>query len=974
VTTLPIQILHTFEVGEPVTAIAWSPAGDQIAVGSYKTIRIFRLDDAEPRLTFLSKQRVWRMAWSSDGKMLASAWEGRGVEILDAETGRHLNFVPSTAQVAAFAWSLSRLNIAICDSAGRIKVWSVPDDETVAVAQLGVGVVTGICWDSTGDRIAFSGRDSLPGVWNIRKSRTVPQTPAYFGKIVGMEWLRPDSLVAGFDSGAVVMLSTLGSETVVRRMVEVGASVFALGGLDSQRFFTLDGLGRISIWSADSGDLLDRYDHPVQIIAKHPTESLAAAPSGDDNSVLKVFPLVRETPGQQVEPMSRYRNAKIVVVGESGSGKSGLSLVLAGKPFEPTLSTHGTHVFTVSDERVPTDDGFERRELLLWDLAGQPGYRLTHQLHLNEVAVALLVFDSRHERDPFADVPYWLQALAQAERFNGQQRIRRMLVSARNDRSGTAVGVDRLKRFVDQNGIDRVFTTSALEGRGVEELRREIIAAIPWDELPQVTSSVMFDDMMQFVVEEKQAGRLLTKLDDLYRLFAARASQHATQPDAARQFETCIGRLQSRGLVRRLRFGNLVLLQPEYLDAYASAIVNAARDEPDGLGSMAEERIVAAQFHVPSDARVKNAADEKLLLIATVEDLVAHELAIREPADDGIQLVFPSQLLRENPDLPEPDGKAVTFCFAGPVLNIYATLVVRLSHSGVFRKSDMWKDSVMFNTGGTARCGVFLTNLGNGRAELTLFYFDAPEAIRRQFEDYVFTHLTRRASSEAIGVRRAVICGKCGKSQPDALVRMCETQGRTSFFCYACGKPIPMSTVSEAPHGDDDAVDAIDRRADAARDQETARIALAGKRIVNDFDVFLCHNSVDKDAVKRLARQLAERGVNAWLDEWQLRPGLPWQRALEKQIAQIQSAAVFVGASGIGPWQYNELEAVLHEFVKRGVPVIPVLLDNAGAAPDLPMFLRGRTWVDFRETIPPPLDQLVWGITGQPPDRTSYED
>ena len=44
-----------------------------------------------------------------------------------------------------------------------------------------------------------------------------------------------------------------------------------------------------------------------------------------------------------------------------------------------------------------------------------------------------------------------------------------------------------------------------------------------------------------------------------------------------------------RGLIKRLSFGDLVLLQPELLDAYASAMVNAAKNEPDGLGSLPEE-------------------------------------------------------------------------------------------------------------------------------------------------------------------------------------------------------------------------------------------------------------------------------------------------------------------------------------------------------------------------------------------------
>ena len=56
--------------------------------------------------------------------------------------------------------------------------------------------------------------------------------------------------------------------------------------------------------------------------------------------------------------------------------------------------------------------------------------------------------------------------------------------------------------------------------------------------------------------------------------------------------------------MKRLKFGDYVLLQPELLDAYAGAIVNAAREEPDGLGCILESGVVEPDFAVPSTARV----------------------------------------------------------------------------------------------------------------------------------------------------------------------------------------------------------------------------------------------------------------------------------------------------------------------------------------------------------------------------------
>jgi hypothetical protein len=143
-----------------------------------------------------------------------------------------------------------------------------------------------------------------------------------------------------------------------------------------------------------------------------------------------------------------------------------------------------------------------------------------------------------------------------------------------------------------------------------------------------------------------------------------------------------------------------------------------------------------------------------------------------------------------------------------------------------------------------------------------------------------------------------------------------------------------------------------------------ALLLLQEKINSSDFDVFLCHNNEDKPVVKQIGEYLKTRGILPWLDEWELRPGLPWQPMLESQIERIKSAAVFVGEDGMGPWQEQEVAAFLREFVNRGCPVIPVLLEYAPAEPKLPLFLRGFTWVDFRKQDPDPWKRLLWGITG----------
>lgn len=152
-----------------------------------------------------------------------------------------------------------------------------------------------------------------------------------------------------------------------------------------------------------------------------------------------------------------------------------------------------------------------------------------------------------------------------------------------------------------------------------------------------------------------------------------------------------------------------------------------------------------------------------------------------------------------------------------------------------------------------------------------------------------------------------------------------------------------------------------------AEQRERIRQLLDRRRDAGEFDVFLCHNVADKPAVRELGHRLRQQGILPWLDEWELQPGMPWQRLLEQQIGRIRSAVVFVGREGIGPWQRQELDGFLREFANRKCPVIPVLLPGAPAEPGLPLFLEGMTWVDFRMRDPDPLVRLIWGITGQRP-------
>lgn len=131
------------------------------------------------------------------------------------------------------------------------------------------------------------------------------------------------------------------------------------------------------------------------------------------------------------------------------------------------------------------------------------------------------------------------------------------------------------------------------------------------------------------------------------------------------------------------------------------------------------------------------------------------------------------------------------------------------------------------------------------------------------------------------------------------------------------------------------------------------------------FDVFLCHNNVDKPEVIKIANELAKHGIKAWLDKNDIEPGGDWQDAIDQQIDAVDAAVIFIGDSGLGPWQKEEIKSFLNQYVTRKCRVIPVFLPSVQVTPKLPNVLKNFHFVDFRQTDPNPLQQLLRGIKGK---------
>ncbi len=991
--------------GQPVS-VALSPTADRLALSVGQRLSVSAISDRQTRgepLYQLACALAPGLAWSPAGDKLAFRdVDGRcrvlslagEVPVVDGEVQTELlgvtsamAFSPGGERLATLAPSLpGRMTLTLCGLRGEEFWESTLTRPRASYRSEGVN----LAWSPDGKFLACTtGTSSTAStVWLIDASDgcTVGQFDNHSDTVTGLAWIDDDWVLSASEDATLQLWRPDGSApTTVVETISTAGMIF-VGERDTALIWSGD--GELFAWSlGDTPIQLWYRNPPSRNVAAHFTRLAVSAVNGllalvDAGATELILIGDWHQTASAPAATTTYTNAKVLLLGDSGVGKSALAMVLAREEFRATESTHGRRVWRLPATEEPDTYGGDR-EVLLWDPAGQPGYRIVHQLHLGGATAALILFDSRSETTPLAGVYHWARAIRHAHPVAGGGLIT-FLVAARTDRGGITVSSERIQQVMKDFALDEYVETSAKEGTNTDLLRSRLLAAIDWERIPKIASTALFAEVKQFIVDQKSSGNLLTPLDELSRAFQAAApsslelrdelqlpdlsdaeAEEAYSAALNAVFEGCVARLESADLVKRLKFWDYVLLQPELLDAYASAIVNAARDEPDGLGCILESKVIELDFAIPSAARVPVERQERLLVLATLEELIQNELVLREHTEDGVQLVFPAAYRRDLPASEAPKGNGAVFRFEGPVDNVYATLIVRLTRSNRFTRVATWQSAARF-AADTGECTIFLKTDGEGKAELWIGYDEVPPVLRTQFERFIHAHLKRRAISGTVIRERQYSCPDDKTAFTPEQVEQVRNRGRVSILCPVCEKRVSLRDDYEPTTGADQSTAAMDKSADVGREKAAASTVLRGKEEVAEFDVFLCHNSEDKPAVRDLAQQLRERGLRPWLDERELRPGLPWQRVLEEQIQSIPAAAVIIG-SHVGPWQDQELAAFMRQFVRRRCPVIPVLLPGA-ERPELPAFLDGMTLVDLAASDPDPLDQLEWGITGRHPD------
>lgn len=815
-TDLPDGITLSKTVTPPevstLSRIAWSRDGKRLALPSRSgSVQIWNAELNVFELSIQSNAAAWAtgVAWSPKGDLIGITTGDKRIRLWKTAKGtrvRTRHGARLRLEGTTIAWANGTGLLALGRASGGFEVWNT-DRWTKIYERVDDEEPSFLAWSNSGEQLGVAYRQhGRIDVCHIGASTELRELSDDCGPVNALAWAPDDALLASGSGGRdrTIRFWNIANGKEQQRFEGHTAAIRSISfSADGDLLASKAADDTVRIWSAGSGKMLVVLDEPARAteidspnsrrpaaVAFHPTLPMLATLGAADTAVriwsIDRKRLLRATPSEQ---SLRYTTARIALLGDSGVGKTGLGWRLSHDEFKEHSSTHGQQFWNLPALSTSRADGTEC-EAMLWDLAGQPDYRLVHALLLDEVDLALILFDPGNRQEALRGVEYWLKALNQSRRR--ERSI--VLVGARLDRAEPQLTAEDLKEFCEERGISGGYIgTSAASGQGVAELINLMKQHIAWNSLVATVTTATFKRVKDFVLTLKEGSPRI--LIDPNELLSSLTALDMTWEFTKEQMMVAVQHLANHGYVSILDGSDgkqRILLAPQMLANLASSLILEARRNPKGLGAIEEERLLRGDYQFPEVAGLAP-AEAGMLIDGVAQSFLAHNVCFRETLGSTTFLIFPSLINQRKPALgSDKTVDDVSYVISGAVETIYASLVVLLGYTNTFTRTNQWQNQAQYEIASGDICGIRQTSERDGDIHIVHYYSERSRPQTRALFQALFESFLE--DRQVNYFKYAVVqCTECGyTAEREEVIR--RTKGSKTFiFCGECGAKIILT-------------------------------------------------------------------------------------------------------------------------------------------------------------------------------------
>lgn len=799
------NLIHTLS-GEAkiITRFAWSPDGQKLAAPSKNgLISIWDVESGELKQR-LNKKNNYCVAWSNDGQRIASGGSNGSIFLWDAQRGAIFRELSTRGEaISCVAWSPDDMFIAAGTDKWGVFFWDGSKGHRFESINVHQGWINTLAWAPFRQVLAFGADDGKIRLWEAGSNKPCRTLVGHSDIVNCISW-SPDGrwLVSGSKDSTIGVWDVGTGQRVNTLEAHTDAIIALSFSFDGNLLASKSQDGTVRLWRCQNWETLAILTELSSgswfpALAFHPSLPILATLGGRDTSI-RIWSLdFKELLGSPSRVSSiHYTTAKIALVGESGVGKTCLGWRLAYANYKDQPSTHGEQFWILDTLKTTLDDGTEC-EVVLWDFAGQPDYRLVHTIFLDHADLALILFDATNQQEPLKGVEFWLKALA----YRRRRSSRTILVGSRIDRGEPGLMREEIEAFCEDRNITGGYVpTSALLGTGIEVLIDRIKKEIYWDEMTTTVTTETFKRIKEYILEQKAAA---DQRDILLFPSELRRRLELFHPDwdfTDSEMMTAIAHLRNHGYVMLLRSSSgevIILLAPDLLTNLASSFVIEARRNPKGLGALEEKQLLNGQYSFKELDNLDKWKQD-ILLDATTVLFLEHNTCFRESLGQDSYLVFPALINQKKPrisnDIETQDD--VSYTVRGAVGNIYAALVVLLGYTNTFTRTNQWHNQAQYEVSSGEICGFRQIAEREGEIDVILYYSkNVPKHVKLLVQGLIEMFL----SSHNVDIEKyqPVVCSDCGYYQERSEVISRTRSGKDFLFCSECGLRIVLPKKSQ---------------------------------------------------------------------------------------------------------------------------------------------------------------------------------